>query len=115
MKKHKLLFIGRDALILEMLLNHFNAQETYEAIGALEDEIAIEIFHNYKFDLVILGAGIDDTSQKKFLKLFTYQNPHISIMQHAGGTNDMLEANIQAVLNKDTEDNFTMFDNPFQN
>ena len=114
MKKINILVIGRHDLILNLLVDQLNQIENWEARGTLEDEKAIELFHQYKFDFVVLGSGIPEETQAKFRKLFRLQNPHINIIQHAGGTSDKLEFHIRNLIENQQNGSLNVLDNPFQ-
>ena len=100
MKKIEILVIGRNPAIMETVVRLVNQNKEWNAAGALTDEEAIELFHKYPFDLVLLGSGIEEASEIKLRKLFNYQRPGITIIQHFGGGSGLLSNEIMAALNK---------------
>ena len=66
----------------------------------MQDEEAIELFQNRKFDIVLLGGGIEEESEKKLRSLFLFQDPEISIVQHFGGGSGLLSNEIRETLDK---------------
>jgi DNA-binding NtrC family response regulator len=100
MKKVEILVIGRNPAIMETVVRLVNQNEEWNAAGALTDEAAIELFHKYSFDLVLLGSGIEEASENKLRKLFNYQRPGIIIIQHFGGGSGLLSNEIMTALDK---------------
>ena len=100
MKKIEILVIGRNSAIMETVVRLVNQNDQWNAAGALTDEEAIELFHKYSFDLVLLGSGIEEASENKLRKLFNYQRPGIVIIQHFGGGSGLLSNEIMAALDK---------------
>ncbi len=88
----QVLVIGRHAEIMETVLKLINNTPDWEAVGTLEDEQAIEIFQQRRFDLVLIGGGVEQESEAKLRAIFRFQSPLIRIVQHfGGGTANMFE------------------------
>ena len=100
MNKTEILVTGRHPQIMETVLRLINQNENWNATGALTDEEAIELFHQRSFELVLLGGGIEEESEKKLRSIFTYQNPGIIIIQHFGGGRGLLFNEITEALEK---------------
>lgn len=111
----QVLVVGRHAEIMQTVLKLLNSTPDWEATGALADEEAIELFHQRRFDLVLIGGGVEPESLAKLRAIFTFQNPLVKIVQHFGGGSGMLFAEIRAALAAQQEGNYTFLDNPFQN
>lgn len=109
MNKTEILVIGRHPQILETVLRLINQNENWNAVGALTDEEAIELFHKYSFDIVLLGGGIEEASEKKLRSLFTFQEPGIIIIQHYGGGSGLLANEIREALDKKEKENKPVF------
>lgn len=105
MNKTEILVVGRHPQIMETVLRLINANENWNATGALTDEEAIELFHRHTFKLVLLGGGVETESEKKLRSLFTYQNPDIIIVQHFGGGRGLLFNEITEALEKKAKEN----------
>lgn len=114
MNKIQILVIGRETDILQTVLRLINKNDNWNATGTGEDEIAIELFHQHPYDLVLLGGGIEVDSEIKLRKIFTLQNPAIKIIQHWGGGSGLLENEIRAALENNEEGNFNIVDTPFK-
>jgi DNA-binding NarL/FixJ family response regulator len=105
MSKVEILVIGRHPQILETVLRLINQNESWNAVGALTDEEAIELFHKHSFELVLLGGGIEESSEKKLRSLFNFQDPRITIIQHFGGGSGLLSNEIMEALDNKAKQN----------
>jgi DNA-binding NtrC family response regulator len=85
-----ILVIGRHAQIMETVLRLINSQAGWSATGAITDEEAIEKFNQGQFDLVLIGGGVEATSEQKFRVEFEKINPRIKIIRHYGGGSGLL-------------------------
>ncbi|MDO8367686.1 MAG: hypothetical protein Q7T20_12875, partial [Saprospiraceae bacterium] len=94
----QVLVVGRQEEIMQTVLSLINKTPDWEAAGALADEEAIELFQQRRFDLVLIGAGVEPESEAKLRAIFTFQNPLIRIIQHFGGGGGLLFAEIRAAL-----------------
>lgn len=115
MSRKQILVIGRQPLILQTVVRLINGNEEWEATGTDDDEKAIELYHQQHFDLVLLGAGIDNLLEQKLIRIFTMQQPHIKIIQHFGGGSGLLFNEITAALEDNQEGNYNIIENPFSN
>ena len=109
MRKIEILVIGRHPQIMETVLRLINQNENWNAVGALTDEEAIEKFHRHSFQLVLLGGGIEEASEKKLRSLFSFQNPEIIIIQHYGGGSGLLSNEIMEALDKKAKQDKPVF------
>ena len=109
----QVLVIGRHAEIMETVLKLINNTPDWEAAGSLSDEEAIELFQQRRFDLVLIGAGVEPESEAKLRAIFTFQNPLIRIVRHFGGGSGLLFAEIRAALTAQKEGKYALLDNPF--
>ncbi len=100
MRKIEMLVIGRHPQIMETVFRLINQNENWNAVGALTDEDAVEKFQQHTFQLVLLGVGIEEASERKLRSLFTFQDPGISIIQHYGGGSGLLSNEIMEALDK---------------
>jgi hypothetical protein len=110
----QVLVVGRQEEIMETVLHLINNTPDWEAVGALEDEAAIELFQQRRFDLVLIGGGVEPESDAKLRAIFRFQNPLIRIVQHFGGGSRLLFAEIREALDAQKESNNALLDNPFQ-
>ncbi len=100
MEKTQILSIGLDPLLLQKLSRFINENPKWESIGTVEDEVAIEIFHQRKFDIILLLDKIEEASEKKLISLFTFNDPEIIFIRHAGDSTGLLAGEIQQALDK---------------
>jgi len=106
MQKVQILVICTHQEILQTILRLINNNGRWNAVGTSSDENAAELFHQYQFDLVLLGSGIRDEAEKKLREIFTHQNPLIKIIQHFGGGSGLLSNEIEAALADNASGNF---------
>ena len=98
MEKIQILSIGRDPVLLKRLSRFINENPKWESTGTVDDETAIEIFHQRKFDIALLIDAIEAESEKKFRSLFTFSDPEIIFIKHNGDSAGLLAGEIQEVL-----------------
>jgi hypothetical protein len=96
--KLNILVIGRHAQIMETVLRLIHSQPEWAATGALTDQKAIEAFRNEKFDLVMIGGGVEEESEKKLKMEFEKVNPQVKMIRHYGGGSGLLFNEIQEAL-----------------
>ncbi len=111
--KLQVLVIGRQPEIIEAVLKLINNTPDWEAAGALADEEAIELYQQRRFDLILIGGGVEPVSEAKLRAIFTFQNPLIRIVQHFGNGGGSLFAEIRQALDKQQADRYALLDNPF--
>jgi DNA-binding NarL/FixJ family response regulator len=109
MRKIEILVIGRHPQIMETVLRLINQNKNWNAVGALTDEEAVEKFHRHTFQLVLLGGGIEEASERKLRSLFTFHDPDIIIIQHYGGGSGLLSNEILGALDKKVKQNKPTF------
>lgn len=98
MSKIEILVIGRHPEILQTVLRLVNNNAEWNATGTATDEEAIAAFNNHNYKLVLLGGGIDKSSENKLRAAFLAVNPAIIIVQHYGGGSGLLSAEIYEAL-----------------
>lgn len=100
MEKIQILSIGRDPLLLKNLSTFINENPQWQSTATVDDETAIELFHQQKFDIVLLIDQIEGESEKKFNSLFSFNNPDLIFIKHAGDSTEILSKEIQEALDK---------------
>jgi hypothetical protein len=98
METKNILYIGRHAEILAIVVRLINSNENWNGVGVMNDEEAKEIFCQKEFSLVLLGSGIQEESEAELCAFFKKQNPNISIVQHYGGGSGLLKSEILLAL-----------------
>ncbi len=114
MNKIQILVVGYNEATLHKILSEINNNEWWEANGTTDDEKAIELFHHRKIDLVILGDGLTESIVNRLKKLFTVQNPQVSLIIHIGTNSSVLIQEIDSTLKSIKEKELNVIDNPFQ-
>jgi hypothetical protein len=69
--------------------------------GTVSDEESIKLFNEMNFKIVLIGAGVDETSEKKLSDIFKTSIPSIKILKHYGGGSGLLFGEILEALNND--------------
>lgn len=93
-----ILVIGRNVEIMEVILRLINSEKDWEGQGALTDEESISVFPTKAFDLVMIGGGVDESSEQKLTEAFKKSNPTIKIIRHYGGGSGLLFNEIHEAL-----------------
>ena len=99
----QVLVVGRHPEIMQTVLKLINNTPDWEAAGALGDETAIELFQQRRFDLVLIGGGVEPESEAKLRAIFRFQSPLIRIVQHFRGGDGGLFAEIRTALSTQEE------------
>jgi DNA-binding NarL/FixJ family response regulator len=95
-QKIKILVVCKHEGILATLVRLIDKEELWIATACENGEIAIDSFKKESFDLVLLGAGIED---EIFLKnQLKSINPNIKIIDHYGGGSGLLQVEIMEAL-----------------
>jgi len=100
MEKIQILAIGRDALLLQKLSSFMNENPKWESTATVDDETAIELFHQRKYDIVLFVDQIEGESDKKLRSLFSFNNPEVIFIKHVGESTGLLASEIQEALDK---------------
>lgn len=94
-----ILVIGRHTEIMGVILRLINGQPNWNAVGALADDKAMELFEQQLFDIVLIGGGVNDESIDTLTNRFKAKSPFIKIIKHYGGGSGLLFNEIQEALN----------------
>ena len=84
MEKIQILSIGRDPVLLQKLSSFINENPKWESTATVDDETAIDLFHQRKFDIILMIDEFEDETQKKFHSLFSFNNPDLIFIKHVG-------------------------------
>jgi hypothetical protein len=96
--KLNILVIGRHAQIMETILRLINSQPEWKAEGALTDAEAEMKFKVGKFDLVLIGGGVEASSEGNLKTEFEKINPQIKVVRHYGGGSGLLFNEIEEAI-----------------
>lgn len=100
MDKAQILIIGRNEQILATVERLINNNPNWQATACLTDELAISTCKKQRFDLVLLGGGIDEASEIYLRETIGKMRPGIKIIQHYGGGSGLLATEINMALEK---------------
>jgi len=98
MDKIQILVIGRNEQIVATVERLINNNPAWQATTCLTDEGAVTICAQQKFDLVLLGGGIDAASDAYLRNAINEHQPGITIIQHYGGGSGLLATEINMAL-----------------
>ena len=104
----QILIIGRNEKIVSILEKAINSYEHFSALSIVDDEKAIELFHQYDFTIVLLSSGIEANDEKKLRTLFQHQNKNIMIIQHYGGGTGLLKNELRQAVDQLNRSNIKM-------
>jgi len=100
MEKIQILSIGRDPLLLKKLSTFINENPQWQSTATVDDETAIELFHQQKFDMILWIDQIEGESEKKLNSLFSFNNPDLMFVKHVGDSTQILAEEMQEALDK---------------
>ena len=100
MEKIQILSIGRDPVLLQKLSQFINENPKWESTATVNDETAIKLFHQSKYDIILLIDELGDESTRKFKSLFSFSDPDLVFIKHSGDSTRILEVEINAALAK---------------
>jgi hypothetical protein len=100
MEKIQILSICRDPLLLKKLSTFINENPQWQSTATVDDETAIELFHQQKFDMILLIDQIEGESEKKLNSVFSFNNPDLMFVKHVGDSTQILAEEIQEALDK---------------
>jgi DNA-binding NtrC family response regulator len=98
MSKAQILVIGRNEQILATVERLVNNNLNWQATACLIDELAISACEKQRFDLVLLGGGIDEASDTYLRETISKLHPGIKIIQHYGGGSGLLATEVNMAL-----------------
>jgi len=93
-----ILVIGRHPQIMETVLRLINGQPRWTAEGALTDEDALVKFNAADFNLVLIGGGVEESSEERLRKEFEKRNPQVKMIRHFGGGSGLLFNEIEETI-----------------
>lgn len=113
MEKIQILSIGRDPVWLQKLSRFINENPKWESIATVDDEAAIEIFHQREFRIVLFIDAIENESETKLCSVFLFHDPGIIIIKHIGDSTALLASEIQEALDK-SKNSLNIIDDVFK-
>ena len=98
----QILVVANHPEILETIIRLINKNEDWNGTGVANEAAAREAFELNKFDLVLLGAGVDAGAASEIRQLCHSGDPQIICVQHFGGGSGLLHSEIQHALTRNT-------------
>lgn len=91
--------VCRHREILATIVRLINNNPDWNGTGCATDEEAVEAFKDTRHQVVLIGAGVDESSEAYLKNSFTELNPTVKVVQHYGGGSGLLSAEIMGALN----------------
>lgn len=98
MDKIQILGIGRDPVVLQILLRFINENPDWEGTGTVDDRSAKEIFGQKKYDIILFVDNLNNESENLLRSVFTKTHPDIIFIKHYGDSTGLLVHEIQEAL-----------------
>ena len=113
MSNVKILVHGTHPEILETVLRLINKNDNWTGEGDTNEEKVIELLVQKSYDLIMLGGGLSETSEKKLRALIALHSPDTPIIQHYGGGSGLLKSEVEGALAQVRQSEMQINDNPF--
>lgn len=98
MKQLNILVLGRHVQIMETVLRLINNRPEWKAVGALTNTDAKIKFSSSDFDLVLIGGGVEEKSERELSVEFREKKPSVKIIRHYGGGSGLLFNEIEEAI-----------------
>ena len=89
-----ILYIGRDTEITAVMNRLLNARPEWKGLCVCKNEEAISVCKEQHVDLVLLGNGIESSSEADLKSKLLALRPSLKIIQHYGGGSGLLYGEI---------------------
>jgi len=93
MQQIAILVVGKHPEIMKTILRLINNKPEWSGSGAFTVEEAADLCNITRFDVVLLGAGLNDDETARVKRLFT-----IPVVEHFGGGSGLLYAEVYQAL-----------------
>lgn len=95
MKKKQIMVICKNIGILQTIIRLINQNDIWNGVAADSFDTALLLAKNDRFDLILLGAGLDQEEEDQLTKVFGEESVCI---KHYGGGSGLLYSEIQQAL-----------------
>ncbi|HWV72664.1 MAG TPA: hypothetical protein VN040_13140 [Pseudosphingobacterium sp.] len=95
MKKKQIMVICKNIGILQTIIRLINQNDIWNGVAADCFDTALLLAKDYHFDLILLGAGLDQEEEDQLTKVFGEESVCI---KHYGGGSGLLYSEIQQAL-----------------
>ena len=99
MNKKSVLVVSNQLKGKSSLNEWLSARHPFELNIVDSDETAIEVCHQYQFDVVVLDDTNDNINTKKLYAVLPILQDDITLLRYQGETRVQLEENVKAVFN----------------
>lgn len=100
MNKTEILVVDTNEASLLRALDAVSNNESWNSIGVSSDENAIEKFHQFHFDVLLLADSTEEQDARKLQKLFLHQQAHGLIVTYGPAQLERLAEQIALALAK---------------
>lgn len=98
MNEINILVLANHPEILETILRLISKNDNWKGFGADSPEQALAEMEKNKFDLVLLGVGVDENAGQQITEYCHAAEPRIACIRHYGGGSGLLFSEIQHAL-----------------
>lgn len=95
MKKKQIMVICTNIGILQTIIRLINQNDTWNGVAANSFDAALLLAKHDRFDLILLGAGLDQEEEDQLIKVLGEKS---ACIKHYGGGSGLLYSEIQQVL-----------------
>jgi hypothetical protein len=95
-----ILVIGRNKESADTIVRLIKQQDSWNASAAITDQEALRLFVKENIELVLIGGGVDENSEKSLTIEFEKKDPDVKVIRHFGGGSGLLFNEIQEALRK---------------
>jgi hypothetical protein len=97
-RQFTILVLGRNPDIMQVILRLINGEPDLKAIGALTDEDAQAALAEQTFDLVLIGGGVEESSEREIKQIIDISAVPTKMVRHYGGGSGLLFNEIRQAL-----------------
>lgn len=101
MSKAEILVVGQNETLLQLL----NATDQWRSMAAHNSEEAVEKFHQYVFDVVVLTGSITSAEERMLRTLFLHQHPGVIILSYNDENHELFRQALREALERRHEQN----------
>ncbi|RTL60237.1 MAG: hypothetical protein EKK37_05195 [Sphingobacteriales bacterium] len=106
MNTTNILLVGNNEEQSNNWIKLLNDRNEWKAEHALTDEEAIEKFHQYHFDVVVLGNDLSADAVKKLNKLCTFQHEDVIVINNTADLAEKISEALKAQKRNNTTFSF---------
>ena len=100
MKQTEIMVVCCHEEILKTIVRLINSNPEMNATAVNSQEQAVTVFKSSKFDLVLIGAGLERQEEEELVSIVRKTSPQTPVVLHYGGGSGLLFSEIYQTLNK---------------